>query len=150
MGGIMAETSLNLPDLTVAYRRLVLWVGVHVLAILCSLLLQTIWPHHRQESGPFSLFTVTTVDGGVGYLVLSYVLSTLNLVVLAALMIYTYRTAKALGLSSLTLWGSVLLMLVPLVPIIIVLGVFSSKAAKVCRDNGIPVGLFGPRPRPVA
>jgi len=140
----MAETSLNLPDLTVAYRRLVLWVGVHVLVILCSLLLQTIWPHHRQESGLFSLFTVTTVDGDVGYAVLSYVLSTLNLVVLAALMIYTYRTARALGFSSLALWGSVLAMLLPFVPIILVLGVFSSKAAKACRDNGIPVGLFGP------
>jgi len=146
----MAETSLNLPDLTVAYRRLVLWVGVNVVANLCALLLQTMWPHHRQESGFFSLFTVTTVDGGVGYGVLSYVLSTLNLVVLAALMIYTYRTAKALAFPSLALWGSVLAMLMPFMPIIIVLGVFSSKAAKVCRDNGIPVGLFGPRPKPIA
>jgi len=144
MGGTMAETSLNLPDLTVAYRRLVLWVGVNVVATLSAMLLQTMWPHQRQESGLLSLFTLTTVDGGPGYLVLSYVLSTLNLVVLSALMLYTYRTAKALGLSSLTLWGSVLAMLVPLVPIIIVLGVFSSKAAKACRDNGIPVGLFGP------
>lgn len=145
----MAETSLNLPDLTVAYRRLVLWVGVNVVATLCSLLLQTMWPHHRQKSGIFSLFTITTVDGGLGYLVLSYVLSTLNLVVLAALMIYTYRTARALEFSSLALWGSVLLMLVPSLPIIVLL-VLSSKAAKVCRDNGIPVGLFGPKPRPIA
>jgi len=148
MEGIMAETSLNLRDLTVAYRRLVLWVGVNVLATLSFLFLQTMWPHHREKSGLFSLFTITTVDGGLGYLVLSYAMSTVNLVVVAALMIYTYRTAKALAFSSLALWGSVLAMLVPSLPII-VLGVLSSKAGKVCRDNGIPVGLFGPRPRPI-
>jgi len=143
----MADT-LDVRELTVAYRRLVLWVGVSVLTTSCSLLLQTMWPHHRQTWGPFSLFTITTVDGGFGYMVLSYVLSTLNLVVLAALMIYTYRMAKALAFSPLALWGSVLAMLVPFVPIIMLL-VLSSKAAKVCRDNGVQLGLFGPKPRPI-
>lgn len=59
-----------------------------------------------------------------------------------ALAFYAFRTAEALGSSSALLWA--VAMLIPCINIITLL-VLSSKATAVCRANGIPVGLLGPR-----
>ena len=67
-------------------------------------------------------------------------LAIVSLVTALALAYYSYRTAEALGEPTPGLWvaGFVLLN-------IIALAFLSSKAATICRQNGIPVGLPGPR-----
>lgn len=63
-----------------------------------------------------------------------------NLVIVVALAYYAYRTAEALGAPNPVLWvvGLVLFNF-------IALALLSSKAATICREKGIPVGLLGPK-----
>lgn len=64
------------------------------------------------------------------------------IVTIIALAFYAFRMAEALGSSSALLWA--VAMLIPCVNIITLL-VLSSKAAEVCRANGVSVGFLGPR-----
>jgi hypothetical protein len=145
----MAEASLNLPDLAIAYRRLVLWYGAQLLVagyqVSSQFPFKTTSPF--RPVGRFFVFTTTTTttEAGLGYAILLSVLSFVSLVIVAAIMFYAYRTARALGpwSSSPALWA--LAMLTPLVNLVALLAL-SSKANQVCRAHGIPVGLFGPKP----
>src|SRR4029079_6772262 len=142
----MAEASLNLPDLAIAYRRLVLWYGAQLLVagyqVSSQFPFKTTSPF--RPVGRSFVFTRTT-EVGLGYAILLSVLSFVSLVIVAAIMFYAYRTARALGpwSSSPALWA--LAMLTPLVNLVALLAL-SSKANQVCRAHGIPVGLFGPKP----
>lgn len=144
--GIMTERSLNLPALAVAYRRLVLWYGAQIVTIGYQFSLQRVFKTASPVPpvGQSFIFTTTTTEGGLGYAILISALSLMSLVIVVAIMIYTYRTAQALGpwSSSPSLWA--LAMLLPLVNLVALLAL-SSKASQVCRANGIPVGLFGPK-----
>jgi hypothetical protein len=73
---------------------------------------------------------------------LEIALFTGNLVVFVAVGYYAYRTGEALGSRVPLLW--VLGMVTPFVSIIVLL-TLSSRAAAICRQNGIPVGFFGPK-----
>jgi uncharacterized membrane protein len=142
----MTEPSLNLPALTVAYRRLVLWYGAQlVISIDASLLpkslsMSRLWAPLTVSSN------VTLPTGSPAALVLFFILSVGSLASIVGLIMYAYRTAQALGLSSPASWAFA--MLVPALNFITLL-VLSSKAGKVCRDHGIPVGLLGPKPGPI-
>jgi len=133
---------MNLPGLAIAYRRLVLWYAAQLFVIFGSQILQflfkTATPPRRM--GPI---TVITTEGGPGYAVLLMVVSAASLIVLAGVVVSAYRTAQALGSSSPLLWA--LAMVIPLVNLIALVAL-SWKARRVCREHGIPVGLFGPRP----
>jgi hypothetical protein len=138
----VTDASMNLPGLAIAYRRLVLWYGAQLFVIFCfqifQFLFRTATPPRRM--GPI---TVITTEGGSGYSVLLMVLSAASLIILAGVVISAYRTAQALGSSSPVLWA--LAMVLPLVNLITLVAL-SLKARQVCREHGIPVGLFGPRP----
>lgn len=60
----------------------------------------------------------------------------------ACVMFYAYRMAKALGSRAPWLWPIGMLL-----PFLNILGLLdlSSRASAVCRENGIEVGLLGPR-----
>lgn len=64
------------------------------------------------------------------------------LVTIVALALYAYRTAEALGSSSALLWA--VAMLIPCINVLTLL-MLSSNATDVCRANGTPVGILGPR-----
>ncbi len=64
------------------------------------------------------------------------------IVTVCALAYYGYMTATALGSGVGWLWA--LAMFVPCANVITLL-VLSSKATRMCRANGIPVGFFGPK-----
>lgn len=66
----------------------------------------------------------------------------LLLVTIGALVYYAYHTARALPSPSPIAWAAA--MLIPCVNALTLLAL-SSRATAVCRANGIPVGLLGPR-----
>jgi hypothetical protein len=140
----MDNPSLNLSGLSIAYRRLVLWFGAQLFVIIVSgLLPASTTTSPSRPIGPFSVVSTTT-HGGVGYVVLSYVLWIFSLIILAALTIYAYRTAAALGSSQPSGWA--IAMLLPGVNFLTLIAL-SAKAGKACREHGLPVGLFGPGPQ---
>lgn len=114
----------DIPRLVVSYRRLVLWFGVQVLLSIAAVLIRSL---SHQEAPPL-LFAVASWLVTLGTLI--------------ALGIHAYRTADALGSSVPMFW--VIAMVVPCMNVI-PLAILSSKAASVCRANGVSVGFFGPR-----
>ena len=118
----MTPASIDVNALAGAYRNLVLWFGGQLLvnAVSCGA---------RGLDGPAALLVSLAVLGGL-------------LATLVALVYYGYRTAEALGSSVAWLWA--VGMLVPCVNVITLLAL-SSQATKACRENGIEVGLLGPK-----
>jgi len=115
---------VNIPELSVAYRKLVLWVGTQlVIGVILRVLLRSVQP-------PLAVI--------VALATLIFALTSA-----AALAIYAYRTAKALGSFVGVLWG--LAMVVPLVNLATLL-LLSSKATRACRAAGVRVGFLGPKP----
>ncbi|HEV7426862.1 MAG TPA: hypothetical protein VGQ46_10885 [Thermoanaerobaculia bacterium] len=113
--------NIDVPRLAYAYRRLVLWFGAQLYVNVASFFLQP-------------------VIGQRWAVPLRIALTIANLVIVAALAYYSYRTAEALGAPNPAVWpvGLVLFNF-------IALALLSSKAATVCREQGIPVGLLGPK-----
>jgi hypothetical protein len=74
--------------------------------------------------------------------ILSLLISGGMLATFVGLVYYGYRTATALGSGVAWLWA--LAMVVPCVNVVTLLAL-SSKATRACRENGIEVGLLGPR-----
>jgi hypothetical protein len=126
----MSQNPPDIPRLARAYRRLVLWFG-------SSLIVGLVWV--VSQSGvrltlaptPFPPETLLEIALFIG-----------NLVIFVAVAYYAYRTGEALGSRVPLLW--VLAMVTPFVSIIALL-TLSSRAAAICRQNGIPVGFFGPK-----
>lgn len=87
-------------------------------------------------------FGVELVSPVFGFSGISWLQSLVVLACSIALTIYSYRTAKALGSTVAWVWG--LAMFVPCLNAITLL-VISSKATAACKENGIEVGLFGPK-----
>ncbi len=118
----MAPASIDVHALAGAYRNLVLWFGGQLLlnAVSC---------------GARGL-------GGAAEIVVSLVVLAGVLTTLVALVYYGYRTAEALRSPVAWLWA--VGMLVPCVNVITLLAL-SSQATRACRENGIEVGLLGPK-----
>lgn len=115
------EKQPDIPRLAYAYRRLVLWFGAQLYLNIVSLFLQ---PVLRQRWAiPFRIVFVIV-----------------NLVIAVALAYYAYRTAEAIGSPDPAAWvvGLVLFNF-------IALALLSSKAATICKEQGIEVGLLGPK-----
>lgn len=104
------------------YRRLVLLVGLHILASFPQILLQVGAPSQGE---------------GLVMLVINLVL----LCVLVAMVITTYKLARVLGAGLPVLWA--IAMFIPCLNIVMLLAL-SSKAQTWCRQYGIKVGLLGP------
>lgn len=120
----MESSSLNVSELSVAYRRLVLWVGVQlVVAVGGGIAVQIV--------GPSPLGVTIALARLIGVLV-----------TVVALVLYAYRTAVALGSRVGVLWA--VAMLVPFLNLITLL-LLSSRATKACRAAGVPVGFLGPK-----
>lgn len=143
----MADASLNLPGFAIAYRRLVLWYAAQLFVIFGSAIGSQLLSKTTTLTLSLGSIVSTTTEGGLGFTVLSTVVSAASLIIMAGVVTCAYRTAQALGSSSPVLWA--LAMLLPLVSLITLLAL-SAKASKVCRENGIPVGLFGPKPTSLA
>ncbi|MET0556462.1 MAG: hypothetical protein ABW221_25725 [Vicinamibacteria bacterium] len=118
----MAPASIDAPALAGAYRNLVLWFGGQLLvnALSCGA---------RGLQGAAAVLVSLVVLVGM-------------LATLVALVYYGYRTAQALGSTVAWLWA--VGMLVPCVNVITLLAL-SSQATRACRENGIEVGLLGPK-----
>lgn len=116
---------INVQELAFAYRRLVLWFGAQLILGLLQLGLQP-----------------TAARGGAGAVMLSLLIFVAAIVILCALAYYGYKTASALGSTVAWLWG--IAMFVPCVNLLTLL-TLSSKATRMCRANGIPVGFLGPK-----
>ena len=117
----MDDKPPDIPRLAHAYRRLVLWFGAQLSLNIVSFALQ---PVLRQRwAVPFRTAFVVV-----------------NLAIVVALAYYAYRTAEAIGSPDPGIWvvGLVLFNF-------IALALLSSKAAAICREKGIPVGLLGPK-----
>ncbi len=120
----MTSRPINVPLLAHSYRRLVLWFGAQLVLNVIAM--------------PLNL--VSTPSAGVTALSVIVLLALLAL--LAALAVYSYRTATALGSSVAVLWA--IAMFIPCANAITLLAL-SSTATRTCRENGIPVGFFGPK-----
>jgi hypothetical protein len=118
----MATASIDVRALAGAYRNVVLWFGAQLLLNALS-------------------FAARGLDGGAALLI-SLVVLVGMLATLGALAYYGYRTAQALGSTVAWLWA--VGMLVPCVNVVTLLAL-SSQATRACRENGIEVGLLGPR-----
>jgi len=120
----MMEHNIDVGKLAVSYKRLVLWFGVQlVIAIIGAVGIA---------------FAVDPVLRGL--LEIARILGIL--VTIVALLLYSYRTAVALGSQVSILWA--LAMLIPCINAVTLL-VLSFKATKACRAAGITVGFFGPK-----
>ncbi|HSY47752.1 MAG TPA: hypothetical protein VLC46_02980 [Thermoanaerobaculia bacterium] len=115
------EKPPDIPRLAHAYRRLVLWFGAQLFLTLASIAIQPV----LGQRWAIPLKTALVIG---------------HFVIVVALAYYAYRTAEALGAPNPAVWvvGLVLFNF-------IALALLSSKAATICREKGIPVGLFGPR-----
>ncbi len=131
----MVSTENNLPALAHSYRRLVLWVGVQIVASLPQSFLMV-----QQDLSAAG--RVNAADPGWASVILTLAASAMIWASVVALAIYGYRTARSLGSSVAWVWA--IAMVVPLVNLLSLL-VLSRKATNVCRQHGIPVGLFGPK-----
>ncbi len=110
---------LDVAGLAAAYRRLVLWFGVQVIA---SLVMRA---GEGSSLGALAgLVTFTSI---------------------VALAVYAYRVAIALGFVKADGWLWAIAMVLPLINVITLL-VLSSKARRACRAHGVPMGLCGPSP----
>ncbi len=116
-------SEIDVAGLAVAYRRLVLWFGGQLIL-------------------NFGWMGLQLVDGGIVGAILALGVLAGLLATVCALAYYGYRTAIALGSGVGWLWG--LAMFVPCANVITLL-VLSSRATRMCRANGIPVGFFGPK-----
>jgi hypothetical protein len=118
----MPPASIDVHALAGAYRNLVLWFGGQLLlnAISCGA---------RGVGGAAEVLISLVVLAGV-------------LATIVALSYYGYRTAEALGSTVAWLWA--VGMLVPCINLITLLAL-SSQATRACRENGIEVGLLGPK-----
>ena len=120
----MTSRPINVPLLAHSYRRLVLWFGAQLVLDLIAM----------------PLNALPTPTAGVAALSVVVLLGLLAL--LAALAVYSYRTATALGSSVAVLWA--IAMFIPCANVITLLAL-SASATRACRANGIPVGFFGPK-----
>lgn len=127
----MTEKLPDIPRLAYAYRRLVLWVGAHLVLFLTQFVFLSAVQLKLAASIDLQPGTAAWTAFLIG-----------NLVILAALAHYGYRTAEALGSPVPLLWAAA--MVVPGFVVISLL-VLSYRAAAICRANGIPVGFFGPK-----
>ncbi len=119
-------SGVDLRALVFSYRSLVRWVGVQLLLAIGG---------------------AVVVGGLSGQAAIAVAWARL-LGVLATsvvLILYAYRTAKALGSSAPIIWAAA--MVVPLLNLITLL-VLSSRATKTCKAAGVPVGFFGPKEVP--
>ncbi len=116
----MNEKPPDIPRLAIAYRRLVLWFGAQLYLNIISFGLSEVLGH--RWAIPWRI-----------------ALALANFVIVVALAYYSYRTAQACGSTEPALW----LVAVVLFNVIALL-FLSSKAAAICREKGIPVGLLGP------
>ena len=139
----MADASINLSGLAITYRRLVLWYGAQLFVLFGSQVGFQLLSKTTTQPLTRGAITVTTMEGGLGYLALSVVLSVASLIIMVGVVVSAYRTAHALGSPSPGFWA--VAMVVPLVNLIALLAL-SSRTDKACREHGIPVGLFGPKP----
>jgi hypothetical protein len=126
----MSQNPHDIPRLARAYRLLVLWFGSHLIVGLLTIVSRS---GVRLTVAPIPFPPETPLE---------IALFTGNLVVFVAVGYYAYRTGEALGSRVPLLW--VLGMVTPFVSIIVLL-TLSSRAAAICRQNGIPVGFFGPK-----
>jgi len=120
----MSSGVLDVSALAHAYRYLVLWFGVQLLISFASAIVQM-----ARMSGALEVILSLLVSGGM-------------LATFVGLVYYGYRTATALGSRIAWLWA--LGMVFPCVNIVTLLAL-SSKATRACRENGIEVGLLGPK-----
>jgi hypothetical protein len=82
------------------------------------------------------------IPSDTGREAIGVLLSVFGLCTVAALVYYGYRTSEALGSRAAWAWAAG--MLLPCVNVVTLL-VLSSRATRLCRAAGIPVGLFGPQ-----
>ncbi len=120
----MTQRPIDVPRLAHSYRRLVLWFGAQLVLNFIALPLGAV----RTPTAAALMFSVDVLVGVI--------------VTLAALAVYSYRTAAALGSSVALLWA--IAMFVPCANVITLLAL-SAKATSTCRANGIPVGFLGPK-----
>jgi hypothetical protein len=124
-GGVPMGGQVNVDDLAVSYRRLVLWFGVQLVFGLFGAAIQGM----AVAAPELALVLMLVRLGGL-------------LITIVALVIYAYRTAKALGSTAAVVWG--VAMLIPCLNAITLL-LISSRAQAACKEAGIPVGFFGPK-----
>lgn len=120
----MEEAIHDIPSLALNYRNLILSFGAQIVLGVGSTNLGVL--PLPDPSPPIVLLLVTFTHVGI----------------MLALAIYAYRTARSLGSRAALVWA--IAMPVPVVNMI-ALVILSAKATRVCRQHGIPVGLFGPR-----
>ncbi len=120
----MTEHPIDVPRLAHSYRRLVLWFGVQLVLNFIAV----------------SLNLVGTPSVSVAVRAVMLLLGVIA--TLAALAVFSYRTAGALGSSVAVLWA--IAMFVPCANVVTLLAL-SAKATAACRANGIPVGFLGPK-----
>ncbi len=120
----MQSSTLDVPKLAIAYRRLVLWFGGQLVIAVFGPVLSLV-------AGETPLGTMIALLGLLGWLV-----------TVCALTYYAFRTASALGSLVAIVWA--IAMFVPYINAITLL-VLSSKATKACREAGVPVGFLGPQ-----
>ncbi len=114
---------IDVAELAIAYRRLVLWFGV-----------QLVWTFPWIGLGQIS-------QGSAFGVILALGLLAIMLATVSGLAYYGYRTATVLGSAVGWLWGFA--MFFPCVNAMTLL-LLSAKATRTCRANDIPVGIFGP------
>jgi hypothetical protein len=116
----MDEPVPDIPSLSRNYRNLVLWVGIQLVVNVGVLMLGRLFPN----DGSRIVWWVISIG------------------IIIPLAIYAYGTARSLGSTAAIVWA--IAMLVPYASLITLL-ILSAKATRICRQHGIPVGLFGPR-----
>ncbi len=117
------ERDIDVVRLAHSYRRLVLWFGAQLVISM-------------------ALPAMVAIFGEPALPTLALIRLVGMIITIAALALYAYRTAQALGEAGPVGWGA--LMVVPCLNALTLL-LLSSKATKACRAAGIPVGFFGPR-----
>lgn len=121
----MADRSIDVSKLTVAYRRLVVWFGAQLLV----------------NCGSFGFRAFQEQSILVALVQLAFAAAILVTVV--ALALYGFRTAQALGSPVAWLWA--IAIFIPCINVLSLLAL-SSKATQACAARGIPVGFLGPKP----
>jgi heme/copper-type cytochrome/quinol oxidase subunit 2 len=117
----MTEKTPDIPRLAFAYRRLILWFGAQIYVNVVLFFLQPVLAQRWA-------------------IPLRIALSIINFVIVVVLAYYSYRTAEALGAPEPVLWAAGVVLFN-----FIAIALLSSRAATICKEKGIPVGLLGPK-----
>lgn len=123
--GTVAGRRIDVPGLGHAYKWLVMWFGIQLLATVAGMILTPVFRNSSTGAGLLAVYSPIGV-----------------LVAIGAMAYYAFRTAQALRSRVPLLWA--LALVVPLVNVLSLLAL-SQKATRACRANGVAVGFLGPK-----